>query len=93
VKALVIHQPGEAAIETVSEPLVKGQELLLKIRMIGLCGSDLNSFRGKNPMVSLEAIGWYRCDDVSVHELRSMRIVPAKPSERLPVQRDSRRAA
>lgn len=56
MKALVINQPGEAIIETVSEPPVKGQDLLLRVRMIGLCGSDLNSFRGKNPMVSFPRI-------------------------------------
>lgn len=38
------------------DPLVKGEDLLLKVRMIGLCGSDLNSFRGKNPMVSYPRI-------------------------------------
>ena len=49
MKALVIKQPGEAVVESVAEPVVKGQDLLLKVRMIGLCGSDLNSFRGQNP--------------------------------------------
>ena len=38
------------------DPLVKGDDLLLKVRMIGLCGSDLNSFRGKNPLVSYPRI-------------------------------------
>src|SRR6185369_17025582 len=50
MKALVIKKPGEAAVEAVPEPVVTGDMLLLKVRMIGLCGSDLNSFRGKNPM-------------------------------------------
>ena len=31
-------------------------ELLLKVRMVGLCGSDLNSFRGLNPLVSFPRI-------------------------------------
>jgi threonine dehydrogenase-like Zn-dependent dehydrogenase len=56
LKALVIKQPGEAVVESVAEPVVKGQDLLLKVRMIGLCGSDLNSFRGQNPMVSFPRI-------------------------------------
>ena len=56
MKALVIRKPGEAAVESVADPLVSGEQLLLKVRMIGLCGSDLNSFRGKNPMVSFPRI-------------------------------------
>ncbi len=56
MKALIIKQPGEAIVQSVAEPVVKGQDLLLKVRMIGLCGSDLNSFRGKNPMVSFPRI-------------------------------------
>jgi len=56
LKALIIKQPGEAIVQSVAEPVVKGQDLLLKVRMIGLCGSDLNSFRGKNPMVSFPRV-------------------------------------
>jgi threonine dehydrogenase-like Zn-dependent dehydrogenase len=56
VKALVIQEPGRASIEQVPEPVMKPGEALLKVRRIGLCGSDLNSFRGKNPMVSFPRI-------------------------------------
>lgn len=56
MKALVIRQPGEAVVQSVAEPIVKGEDLLLRVRMIGLCGSDLNSFRGKNPMVTFPRI-------------------------------------
>ena len=56
MKALVIKKPGEATVESVAEPVVTEDKLLLKVRMIGLCGSDLNSFRGKNPMVTFPRI-------------------------------------
>jgi threonine dehydrogenase-like Zn-dependent dehydrogenase len=56
MKALVLQQPGEAAIQSVPEPAPSGDEVLLKVRRVGLCGSDLNSFRGKNPMVSYPRI-------------------------------------
>lgn len=51
-----MHSPGRAAIETVPEPPASADTLLLKVRMVGLCGSDLNSFRGKNPLVSYPRI-------------------------------------
>src|ERR1043166_6826326 len=56
MKALVIKKPGEAAVESVPEPVVTDEMLLLKVRMVGLCGSDLNSFRGKNPLVTFPRI-------------------------------------
>jgi threonine dehydrogenase-like Zn-dependent dehydrogenase len=56
VKAVVIKKPGEATVETIAEPAVTDAGLLLKVRMIGLCGSDLNSFRGMNPLVAFPRI-------------------------------------
>lgn len=56
LKALVIHAPGEADIRSVPEPSRTANGVLLKVRMIGLCGSDLNSFRGKNPLVTFPRI-------------------------------------
>jgi len=51
MKALVLKAPGQASIESVSEPRLVQGDVLLRVRMIGLCGSDLNSYRGKNPLV------------------------------------------
>src|ERR1700736_6792871 len=56
MKALVIKKPGEAVVESMAEPVASEDTLLLKVRMIGLCGSDLNSFRGKNPLVTFPRI-------------------------------------
>jgi threonine dehydrogenase-like Zn-dependent dehydrogenase len=56
MRALVIRRPGEAAIETVPEPKPDPSKLLLRVRMVGLCGSDLNSYRGRNPMVQFPRI-------------------------------------
>ena len=56
MKALFIRQPGEAVVGQINEPQTSGEELLLKVRMVGMCGSDLNSFRGKNPMVTFPRI-------------------------------------
>ena len=56
MKALVLRKPGEAAIESVAEPQANNGDVLLKVRMVGLCGSDLNSFRGGNPLVTFPRI-------------------------------------
>ncbi|MGB7189051.1 MAG: zinc-binding alcohol dehydrogenase family protein [Acidobacteriaceae bacterium] len=56
MKALKIEAPGRTVIENVPEPEAKPGEALLRVRRVGLCGSDLNSFRGRNPMVSFPRI-------------------------------------
>src|SRR6202030_4501839 len=56
MNALVLTKPGQASIETVPEPVVGRGDVLLKVRMVGFCGSDLNSFRGLNPLVSYPRI-------------------------------------
>ena len=56
MKALVLQNPGKASIEWVPEPAARDDSILLKVRMVGLCGSDLNSFRGLNPLVSFPRI-------------------------------------
>ena len=56
VKALVLKRPGEASVEMVPNPVAAPGELLLRVRMVGFCGSDLNSFRGRNPLVTFPRI-------------------------------------
>jgi len=56
MRALIIKQPGEATIESVPEPKLDRDKILLRVRMVGLCGSDLNSYRGRNPMVQFPVI-------------------------------------
>jgi threonine dehydrogenase-like Zn-dependent dehydrogenase len=56
MKALVLQKPGQVSIEAVPDPVLTDGNVLLKVRMVGLCGSDLNSFRGLNPLVSFPRI-------------------------------------
>src|SRR5690349_24302966 len=56
MKALVFEEPGRASIQSIHKPRVVDGDILLKVRMVGLCGTDLNSFRGTNPLVSFPRI-------------------------------------
>ena len=57
MKAVVLQGPGSAAIATdIPEPVAGPDDILLDVRRIGLCGSDLNSYRGRNPLVSFPRI-------------------------------------
>ncbi|HET6170539.1 MAG TPA: zinc-binding alcohol dehydrogenase family protein [Terracidiphilus sp.] len=56
MRAIVLDGPGSAELKNVAEPRRGEGEVLLKVRKIGLCGSDLNSYRGRNPLVSYPRI-------------------------------------
>src|SRR6478672_5713222 len=43
-------------MRSVPEPVSSETSVLLKVRMVGFCGSDLNSFRGRNPLVAFPRI-------------------------------------
>jgi threonine dehydrogenase-like Zn-dependent dehydrogenase len=74
LKALVLKEPGQAEIRSVPEPVVTPSSLLLKVRMVGFCGSDLNSFRGRNPLVSFPRIPGH---EVSASIVEGSRLNPA----------------
>jgi threonine dehydrogenase-like Zn-dependent dehydrogenase len=56
MKAIAVQEPGKATLTDIPEPSPGSGETLLQIRMIGLCGTDLNTFRGKNPLVTLPRV-------------------------------------
>jgi len=57
MRAVILQEPGKAALESVPGPTRAGaDEILLQVRRIGLCGSDLNSYRGRNALVSYPRI-------------------------------------
>jgi threonine dehydrogenase-like Zn-dependent dehydrogenase len=56
MRALVIDRPGVARVIDV-EPTAAGQlEASMRIRRIGLCGTDLSTFLGRNPLVTYPRI-------------------------------------
>jgi len=56
MKAFYITGPGEWRVGDLAAPRPGPGEVLLRTRIVGMCGSDLNTFRGKNPMVSYPRI-------------------------------------
>ena len=57
MKAVVLRAPGHAELSEVADAQASGsEEILLQVRKVGLCGSDLNSYRGRNPLVSYPRI-------------------------------------
>jgi threonine dehydrogenase-like Zn-dependent dehydrogenase len=52
MRALYITEPGSSELRYIPEPRPGRNEVLLRTRRIGFCGTDLSTFRGKNPLVS-----------------------------------------
>ncbi len=48
--------PGEAGVVEVPDAVVGAGEALLRVKMVGMCGTDLNTFRGRNGMVTFPRV-------------------------------------
>ncbi len=56
MKAIEVTKPGEIKLVEREMPKMAKGEVLLKIKYIGFCGSDLSTFLGKNPLVQYPRI-------------------------------------
>jgi len=56
MKAIQISEPSVMKVIDMAEPTMGDNEVLLKMRYVGFCGSDLNTFRGGNPMVKMPVV-------------------------------------
>ncbi len=56
MEAVSIAAPGRIEIIDIPEPRLGPEDVLVQVRYVGLCGSDLNTFRGVNPMVTYPRI-------------------------------------
>lgn len=54
---LVLDEPGRFSLIDTSEPATPGQgEALIRVRCIGVCGTDIHAFRGEQPYFSYPRI-------------------------------------
>jgi len=56
MKTLLINAPGQFSYDEKFAPVPAPGEVLLRIRRLGFCGSDLATFRGGNPLVTYPRI-------------------------------------
>lgn len=56
MKAVRIVAPQEMGVAEIEKPAIKADEVLVKIKYVGFCGSDLNTYLGRNPMVKLPVV-------------------------------------
>ncbi|AHG93295.1 Alcohol dehydrogenase zinc-binding domain protein (plasmid) [Gemmatirosa kalamazoonensis] len=52
MRAVVIERPGHVGLGARAEPTLAPDDVLVRVRTVGFCGSDLSTFRGLNPLVA-----------------------------------------
>lgn len=66
MKAVRLTAPGKIEIIEKEPPRIKKEEVLLKVQYIGLCGTDLNAYRGTMPLLSYPRIPGHEVSAVIV---------------------------
>jgi threonine dehydrogenase-like Zn-dependent dehydrogenase len=51
MKTLIIEKPGKISVVERKRPEPGREEVLVKLKYVGFCGSDLGTYLGRNPMV------------------------------------------
>jgi L-iditol 2-dehydrogenase len=61
MQAARLYGPGEMAVETVARPVAGPGEVLVRVEMAGICGSDRHMFRGEYPTALPVTLGHEFC--------------------------------
>ena len=56
MKAVRLESPGHIAIEEIPPTQRAKDQVLIKVRSMGICGSDIGAYRGVNPLVTYPRI-------------------------------------
>ncbi len=62
MKALLLKGPGEAVVTELEKPSISPEDVLIRSRAVGICGSDVELYQGIRPE------GYYRYPVVPGHE-------------------------
>ena len=56
MQAILINAPKDISMKEVRKPKRKENEVLIKVRGMGICGSDIAAYKGINPLVTYPRI-------------------------------------
>lgn len=56
MKAIICEQPGKLIMREVDPPRPKQGEALVRIRRVGICGTDIHAFKGEQPFFTYPKI-------------------------------------
>ena len=65
MKAVLLKSPGQVVLTEIERPVRQNDHLLIQVKSVGICGSDIGAYRGTNPLVSYpRVIGHEICGEV-----------------------------
>ena len=53
---VLLNKPQELIVREIAKPEPKAGEVLIKVRRVGICGSDIHAYYGKHPTVYLPVV-------------------------------------
>ncbi len=56
MKAIICEQPGQFKMKEIDPPSPGAGEALVRLRRIGICGTDLHAYKGRHPLVTYPRI-------------------------------------
>lgn len=56
MKAIFLTGPNEFSLQDKDDPILKRDEVLIQVRMAGICGSDVHLLQGQNPFAAYPLI-------------------------------------
>ena len=66
MKAIKIPAERQLQVVEIDQPAIGYGDVFLRVNYVGFCGSDLNTFLGKNPMVRMPVIPMFNESDENV---------------------------
>lgn len=84
MKALVCSKPGEFQYIQIEEPQLKPGHSIIKIKRIGICGTDLHAYRGTQPYFSYPRILGHELAAEFVASNDETRFLPGEPLTFIP---------
>ncbi len=74
MKAVVLHGPNDFATEEIKKPEIGDHEMLLKMRKVAICGTDMRIFAGtKTKESDILRSSATRCAAISVKSEKRLR--------------------
>ena len=56
MKAIVLNGPNDFSLKEIEDPVPTPEDVEIKVRMTGICGTDIHLVRGKNPFANYPLI-------------------------------------
>jgi L-iditol 2-dehydrogenase len=61
VKQACLQEPGVIRYREIPEPEPGDRDVVIRVKRIGICGSDVHVFRGKHPLVTFPVVQGHEC--------------------------------